>query len=238
MLKKSSIIILLSVFSLSFSTDYISPEDFFGDSYTEALKYIEKNKKVLKTTFLKYDIEADIAISIVFPELIRYSRFRDFAETTALEVAYVVGGKSNADFSIGRFQMKPSFVEMLEEELMCETLLLIEFKEVAEYPENFTQAQIRRERLNRLMKQDWQLQYLCCFIKLAEAKYSDCIEKNPDDKLLILSSAYNAGLNASYEYLFKISETKTYPYGMLFPNRYSYFEVSQYYFDNHRNNIL
>ncbi len=232
MLKKSSILIVILILLQSFKTDYISPEDFFGDSYQEAVDYLNKNKNNLTKIFSEYRIDSKLAMSIVFPEIVRYSRFRDFAETSVLEVAYVMGGKTASDFSIGRFQMKPSFVEMLEEELMHETLLLIEFREIAEYPEFYSQHQIRRERLNRLMEQSWQLKYLCCFIKLAEIKYSPFLEKYPHNKLMIMSSAYNAGLNSTYEHLKTISETKTYPYGMRLPNRFSYYEVAEYFYKN------
>ena len=50
--------------------------------------------------------------AIFFPELIRYSFIRDLLETTALEYLYIENGKNYADFSIGRMQMKPSFIEI------------------------------------------------------------------------------------------------------------------------------
>lgn len=58
--------------------------------------------------------EGSEALAIVSPELIRWTAFKDFFETTALELLYVKKGKTYADFSIGHFQIKPSFVEQLE----------------------------------------------------------------------------------------------------------------------------
>lgn len=61
-------------------------------------------------------LEADPAEceAVVFPELLRYSRVQDGVEQAALLALYVQGGKAKADFSVGMFQMKPSFAEQVE----------------------------------------------------------------------------------------------------------------------------
>ena len=71
-----------------------------------------------KTDFIEVaaqtETEATELAAILFPELIRYSVYKDFFETQALELLYIDYGKKTADFSIGRFQMKPSFAEAVE----------------------------------------------------------------------------------------------------------------------------
>ena len=52
--------------------------------------------------------------AIVFPELMLYNSVKDDIESESLRVLYVQFGKAYADFSVGPFQMKPSFAEEVE----------------------------------------------------------------------------------------------------------------------------
>ena len=71
--------------------------------------------------FPEFGIRTELAVAVVFPELVRYSALMDFMETTAVKALYQQKGVKGADFSIGRFQMKPSFVEDLERQWMRPT---------------------------------------------------------------------------------------------------------------------
>ncbi|MHC1704265.1 MAG: hypothetical protein AB9846_10190 [Tenuifilaceae bacterium] len=227
-------VVILAAFFLIISFQVISqdlnPKEYFGDSYNEAVNYVQSQKQIFNSLFLRFGISSKEAISIVFPEIIRYNRFRDFAETTALEVIYVQRGKDVADFSIGHFQMKPSFVEMLEKELLLHDDLLQQFQIIVKFPSTNSESEIRYERLERLKQKDWQLQYLACFIRLAEKRFSKELIEKPQDRLLILSSAYNKGLNSNYNELKTLSEKKTFPFGSTINGRFSYFDVSNYFF--------
>ena len=55
-----------------------------------------------------------MALAVVFPEIVRYSDLEDLIQIRALKVLYVQYGRKYADFSVGHFQMKPSFIEQLE----------------------------------------------------------------------------------------------------------------------------
>jgi len=57
-------------------------------------------------------------LSIVFPELIRFNAIQDKIETFALQSLYVKYGKDYANFSVGPFQVKPSFAESLEKDFV------------------------------------------------------------------------------------------------------------------------
>ena len=54
---------------------------------------------------------ADFIYSIVAPEITQYSFIRNTLESYTLNVLYVQYGRAYADYSIGFFQMKPSFIE-------------------------------------------------------------------------------------------------------------------------------
>lgn len=221
-------LLFLLLINHSFAQD-ITPLQYFGDSYNEAISYCEKKKMEINTIVSNYGISSEEAISIVFPEIIRYNRFQDFAETTSLEIAYVQGGRAIADFSIGRFQMKPSFVECLEQELLSYNDLLLKFKDVVTYETDASVEYIRSERIERLKQESWQLKYLACFIRLAEKRFAKELSDKPTERLLILSSAYNKGLNSSYSDLKMLSEKKTFPYGNAKTGRFSYYDVANYF---------
>lgn len=208
----------------------LNPKQYFGDSYTEAVEFFIAKRVDIDSVFSQYNIQVDEAIAIVFPEVIRYNRFRDFAETYALELAYVNGGKEFADFSIGHFQMKPSFVENLESELSADTILSHQFKRIISYSLDMSLQDIRRERINRLKQFSWQIQYLACFIRLAEKRFASDLKEKSEERLLILSSAYNMGLNSNYKDLKILSETKTFPYGKSIMGRFSYYDVANYFY--------
>jgi hypothetical protein len=218
--------------SFQITAQELNPKEYFGDSYTEAVSYCQSQKQTINSLFIQYGISPEEAISIVFPEIIRYNRFSDFAETAALEVAYVQAGKNVADFSIGHFQMKPSFVESIERELLNYKDLLQKFKEVIVYVPNRSNEFIRSERIERLKQEAWQLKYLACFIRLAEKRFAKELSNKPQERLMILSSAYNKGLNSNYEELKILSEKKTFPYGKSITGRFSYFDVANYFNTN------
>ena len=130
------------------------------------------------------------ALAIVFPELIRWSAFKDFFETKALELMYISGGKSAADFSIGYFQMKPSFIENLE-------------NYIAEHPSvqhlNFiistdkNAEQRRSERVQRLQQLSWQLRYAHIYWTIANDLFKNKKFENAQARIRFFAAAYNYG---------------------------------------------
>ncbi|HMR44504.1 MAG TPA: hypothetical protein PKC40_11755, partial [Saprospiraceae bacterium] len=72
-------------------------------------------------------------MAVVFPEMIRYNLVKDFFETSALELIYANLGSREVDFSIGIFQMKPSFIEKLEDIIIQNPAVFSEYLFVAKY---------------------------------------------------------------------------------------------------------
>ena len=104
-------LLLLTGSGTAFSVNY--PKEF-GDDWTSAVQFIDAHHAAWKPLFEEFGVDARLAEAIVFPELIRYSRWQDEIETAAVNGLYVLQGTSGANFSIGRFQMKPSFAEEVE----------------------------------------------------------------------------------------------------------------------------
>ena len=97
--------------------------------------------------------------------MLRYSLWRDLFETTALELLYVKGGKTVADFSIGWLQMKPSFAEMVEGKVQEDSILFQKYSSLLIYQSSTTDSiKVRKERIERLKQFEWQLLYLNAFI--------------------------------------------------------------------------
>ena len=99
-----------SEFLLKISSKYYK---IFGNDYKNALNYFKKYKTFSRNILKENNVDAEIIIPILFPERIRYSIVRDFFETAFLEAIYTSQGSDYIDFSIGDFQMKPSFIEKL-----------------------------------------------------------------------------------------------------------------------------
>ena len=78
--------VLLFPFLLASWGDYtLSPQEYFGESYHEAVSFLRSQTDDFNNLTQRYDVDKRMAMAIIFPELIRYNRFRDFAETTVLE---------------------------------------------------------------------------------------------------------------------------------------------------------
>ena len=97
------------------SQDLNYPE-IFGDDWTKALQFESENRNWMEPILVKNHISYPLAVAVVFPELVRYSALRDKMEITLLKALYINLGDNYANFSIGQFQMKPSFAEMICEQ--------------------------------------------------------------------------------------------------------------------------
>lgn len=80
---------------------------------------------VIKVNSIFCSNDARVVYSIVAPEIIRYVQIKDFFEVKSLEIGYVNNKVKNlSNFSIGYFQMKPQFIEQLEDYLLNNKLVL------------------------------------------------------------------------------------------------------------------
>ncbi|MBW8051416.1 MAG: hypothetical protein FVQ77_13960 [Cytophagales bacterium] len=211
----------------------VNYEKVFHSEYDNAVSFIKQNhegfNKILKTDADK----KNLMISIIFPELIRYSLFKDFFETKSLELGYVQYGAKLVDFSIGRFQMKPSFVEALEEDVKYSENLMNKYCEITAYKDE-TITGIRKERIERLSSLDWQLIYLECFYDIISEKFKDIKWQDDVEKLKFYATAYNHNFCASKQEIEKWINAKTFPYGASYEGeQYSYSDISVYFYNNH-----
>lgn len=181
MVKFLTILILLPVYLFA-----QNPTDLeFRDAATKARSWIQQEAQQWET-LRKAGYDPAFAKAIIYPELLRYSQFRDQLETIALQVLYIQLGPAYADFSIGPFQMKPSFVARLDE--------------LQENEPN------REKRIAALTTTAGQFAYLKNFLTAMDKRYGSRRWSSTAEKLRFYAAAYNAGFHRSYEGIVKSAD--------------------------------
>ena len=223
--------ILFVSFTVPVTDNY---KQVFGSDYTWAVNWLQQNKAVIQKNADQYNIPAKELMAIVFPELIRYNTVFDAIEINSLKFLYVSEGKDYADFSVGYFQMKPSFAEMVEHDLaeLKDTLFVSRSKLSGLY--NLADnAPNRKARIARITSVEMQLQYLCAFYKICQEKFADKKFSSTAEKVKFFSTCYNAGYHRDYESLQTFQKKKYYHTGKFFTSQlYNYADISDYYFIN------
>ena len=108
-------------------------------------------------------------------------------ETSANYGTYITTG-GGPDFSIGRFQMKPSFVEALEIAWMRSGLA----RRYGLWFDTADNAQARRIRITRMKKEEWQVIYLGVFLRMLHYSYG--LDTLPaEEQVRLAATAYNRG---------------------------------------------
>lgn len=221
---KAVIILFLCSFILN-KGDETRYEKVFSADFSSAMNYLSDHAKQFKQSAKAHENEPQLLSTIVFPELMRYSNVKDLFETSTLELVYVESGSSAADFSIGRFQMKPSFAEAIEKELFLDQ----GYHQLL-YSNKNTKEQTRKERIARLQNLDWQLIYLNAFVSICKAKFRHEKFERVEDSLSFYSSAYNTGFTKPVEEIKSNAEKCYFPYGTKYKGKqYPYADVACYF---------
>lgn len=213
--------ICLAAFSAPREPDY---KKVFGDKYSWAVNWLNQNDSLIHEFACAFNIPEKELKAIVFPELIRYNRVFNAIEIESLKYLYVSEGKEYADFSVGYFQMKPSFGEMIEKDAF--DLLPKAYQATSGWTARLANAEeSRRERVKRLTNVSHQLIYLCAFYKVCDNRFRSHKFASSDERLKLFATCYNAGYKRSNEALLAFSKKSNF-YG------YNYSEISAYYFQH------
>jgi len=212
---------------LSFSQG-IDYKSIFGKDWDKAQSFVTENENWLKPACEKNNISFSFAVAIVFPELIRYSALQDKIEISLLKTLYINLGEEYADFSVGPFQMKPSFGEEIHKKVLSVKERKIRnlfktgtsFKDVKEYRKSIvTDLEDPRSEFN----------YLIAFIKICEHSYM-INWKDENEKVKFFSSAYNCGSDKGQDYIYAMTEKKFFSTGLVKTKTYSYSDISVYWY--------
>jgi hypothetical protein len=226
---------LLIIFAGQFNSvfsQYINYQEIFGDDWKKAVTFEIENRNWMEPVLTKNNISYPFAIAVIFPELVRYSALRDKMEITLLKALYINLGDEYANFSIGVFQMKPSFASFIREQ--SPTLANINsfsgFKSSSEYSDI---TWYRKSIVTDLENPETQLLYLVAFLKLCEKKYNTSL-KNDSDRLKFISTAYNFGINKSSEKIDSMINKKFFNTKLFRTKNYSYSDISLFWYKQNR----
>lgn len=194
---------------------------FFGScpkEAREAMTFLNDNRDeiIVNLPHLSND-ERAMALAIVAPEISRFSKVLDYFELRTLYILYLNTGK--ADFSVGPFQMKPSFIEMMETRIHSSTELKSQFAELL--PEG-SEREKREFRLKKLASIKGELRYLDLFITIVKSITDEINFESDEQKLRYWATLYNSGLNLSEENVAAFQSKKLFPKG---ENRFNYSDI-------------
>lgn len=218
---------LTSLFNPTYSQS-INYQELFGDDWKKAQVFEKENRSWMEPVLNKNHISYPLAIAIIFPELVRYSALRDKMEITLLKTLYVNLGEDYANFSIGQFQMKPSFAELIREQWPAVSgrrsgitfIQKLDFDDIKDF---------RKSIVADLEDLKSQFNYLVAFIKLCEKKY----KMNRKDEVIwlkFLATAYNYGIDKSALQIESMTDKKFFNTRLFRTENYSYADVSLFWY--------
>ena len=201
-----------------------------GNRYYDALDYLMKNPW-MSDSLIEKKVNPDIAYGIIFPGLVKYSAVRDVLESGAYRMLYIQQGRKYSHHSLGRFQMKPSFAELIERNITRNKLTKHEFD-----LKNTVQA--RGQRVKRLDSPEWQLRYLVYFVRLMDKRFDHVKWKSDEDKVRFYATAFDVGYNRDERTIRRMMNPQT-RYTKIRepkPKKQRYGDVAMYFFmnDGHR----
>lgn len=204
---------------------YIAPVRGQGTLAPDLRPQLEEARQVLQQQKVNWEQlgnkvdDTGFAEAIIAPELVRFHQLQNKLELMALQVLYINFGHDYADFSIGPFQIKPSFAERIEKDI-----LRISTKK--SHPASIN----REERINRLNSISGQILYLRYFLQLMDHKYAHKKWRSGEEKLRFYATAYNCGYWHPESYIEGMMQRQHYKTTALSTNRYNYAEVALYYY--------
>jgi hypothetical protein len=176
----------------------------------KARDFYAEHKSLFEAAAQAAGFTAQFLFGIVAPELTQYSYLQNRLETYSLRVFYVQNGKSYSDFSIGCFQMKPSFIEQLEEYVSSDSLLRVKYSQYL-FASPETRA-ARVERINRLNTAEWQIKYLAVFCEMVRKRFGNPVFATEEDKLRFYASAYNCGFLKPEQHIREMMQKAMFPH--------------------------
>jgi len=203
--------------SVSFAQSYCT---LYPKECTFTLEFFKKHKEKFEGAAKITGLASSFIYAIVAPELSQFSYLSDKLESYSLKVMYVQGGAEYANFSIGYFQMKPSFVERLEEFVQADSLLRRKYGDCLFIKPQERAARVTR--IDRLSTNEWQIKYLEIFCDVVQKRFKDIVFSNYEERLQFFAAAYNCGFYKSEQQIKKTEQLALFPHFSQKKFRYSY----------------
>ncbi|HUX96210.1 MAG TPA: hypothetical protein VMV47_10805 [Bacteroidales bacterium] len=225
-------LVLYFIISLPSVSQSINYSNIFGTDWDKALAFERDNRNWMQPVLEHNKIPYDYAIAVIFPELVRYSALRDKMEITLLKALYINLGEQYANFSIGQYQIKPSFAETIHSEgpSVLGRRSGIRFKQPGEFE---SISYYRKSIVVDLEKPETEFNYVVAFYKICEKKYR-INSMDEIHKLKFLATAYNFGIDKSAEQIELMIDTKYFNTKLFKTENYSYADVALFWYLNNK----
>jgi len=225
------LLFFILIFSFLLSPIYSQQLNYrkvFGEDWLRAVTFEKENRSWMEPVLARYNISYRMAIAVIFPELVRYSALRDKMEITLLKALYINLGDEYADFSIGQFQMKPSFAELILEETSpkmnknppLELKSRSHFDDLVSY---------RKAIVSDLENTRSQFNYIIAFFKICDKKFNT-ERKGELQKLKFIATAYNYGIDKTAAQIDTMIDKKFFNTKLFKTENYSYADVSMFWY--------
>ncbi len=223
----------LQIISLSFFFGiFIVPSWGLNTSIDECLNFYEKHQSNFEEIASYHHLDVCQVAAIALPEVSRFVGWQNQLESLALYQFYIDGGTEDADFSIGYFQMKPSFIEKIECEIVENSTLSQKYNELLPQGD-WSEKERRIFRLQQLKNTNIQFEYLCVFYEIMENKTENVCFNLIENKIQFFAAAYNFGFDREIRKIKNWMHIKAFPYGSRFNfEQDAYSEVASYIFRN------
>ena len=201
------LLFFLSQFNNALGQKY---KQYYNSDFEFALNFFKKHKKEFTICANSINESPEFVFSIVAPEISQYSSLSNLLESNTLKILYVQGGSTYGNFSLGYFQMKPLFVEKMEDKIRVEKRLKAKYAGVLLKSQDIKET--RKQRLYHLNSIEWQLKYLGLFCDLMKKKCKYMKFKNNEEKLRYYCTAYNSGMDLAEKNIHKMYNKKFFPH--------------------------
>ncbi len=206
-------------------------QEVFGRDWEKAMSFVSENKNWMEPVLNKFHISYPTAVAVVFPELVRYSAVRDKIEITLLKTLYINLGEEYANFSIGQFQMKPSFAEKIRKK--ANSVMGRKSKSLFSNKREYTDIRKYRAAIVAdLEDPKTEFNYLIAFFKICESSF-DMKQRDEDSRLKFLATAYNYGFYRNAEQIESMTDKKFFNTKVFKTENYSYADVSLYWYNQY-----
>jgi hypothetical protein len=228
----TGILCLGPVFSLvAQPADY---QKLWANDWQKAEMMAGSAKSFMKDKAAGFDMPLQELIAIVFPELVRYSAIRDKVEIVLLKSLYVYKGEEFADFSVGIFQIKPSFAEKIRKEAgrLDDPAFANLFK-----PENdfASEKEFRGSVVAELENPESAFNYVLAFYKICESRFAGIAWPGHTEKVRFYATAYNCGFDFPETYIRQMMHRKFFTIKHLKqPPYYAYADVAVSYYQKQK----
>lgn len=238
MLKSNSITLLFFLmFALpgSLAAQDLNYEEVFGDDWHQAESFISQNRSWMEPVLEENHIPFRVAIAVIFPEIVRYSALRDRMEITLLKTLYVNLGDEYANFSIGHFQIKPTFASLIREEAPRDLGRKsdIRFPRASDFDDI---SNYRKSIIADLEDPKIEFNYVIAFLLICDKKYKTG-RMSETERIKFLATAYNYGIDKSAEQIRNMIPGRYFSTKIFKSVTYSYSDISIYWY-KHQTGLL